>query len=120
MCIRDRLNVLAGLQPPTAGSVYYHDEPLQKPRAEISVILQEFGLFPWKNAAQNVELPLILKKVPAKERQKALHEIMEQLDIWQVRSQYPGQLSGGQRQRVAIARALIQKPEILLMDERCV
>lgn len=111
------LNVLAGLQTPTAGSVYYHDELLQKPRAEISVILQEFGLFPWKSAAQNVELPLVLKKVPAQERQEAVRQIMEQLDIWRVRSQFPGQLSGGQRQRVAIARALIQKPEILLLDE---
>lgn len=111
------LNVLAGLQLPTEGEVYYHRMPLRRPRAEISIILQEFGLFPWKSAAQNVELPLVLKKTAAKERQIAVEQIMQQLAIWQVRDQYPGQLSGGQRQRVAIARALIQKPEILLMDE---
>ena len=111
------LNVLAGLLPPTEGGVYYHAEPLKRPRAEISVILQEFGLFPWKSAAQNVELPLILKRIAAGERKQKVSQIMQELAIWQQRDLYPGQLFGGQRQRVAIARALIQQPEILLMDE---
>lgn len=111
------LNVLAGLLPPSEGRVYYYAEPLKQPRAEISVILQEFGLFPWKSAAQNVELPLILKGMVAGERKQRVREIMQEMAIWQQRDLYPGQLSGGQRQRVAIARALIQEPEILLMDE---
>lgn len=111
------LNILASLQKPTAGCVFYRGEKLNKPREEISVILQDFGLFPWKNAADNVALPLVLKHIPAKKRQRAVQDMMEQLDIWQGRHLYPGELSGGQRQRVAIARALISQPEILLLDE---
>lgn len=111
------LNMLAGLLKPTSGKVFYANECLRGPHREISVILQEFGLFPWKTVAQNAVLPLILQNIPKKQQAVAVQSVLQQLGIWEQRDQYPGQLSGGQRQRVAIARALIQQPKILLMDE---
>ena len=61
------LHVLAGLQTVTSGSVQYQGAAHTKPHGEISVILQEYGLFPWKTVEQNVGLPLELQKVPKKE-----------------------------------------------------
>lgn len=55
------LHLLAGLQQPNSGQVLYQNQPLQRPHGEISVILQEYGLFPWKTVEQNIALPLLLQ-----------------------------------------------------------
>lgn len=111
------LHLLAGLQQPNSGQVLYQNQLLQKPHGEISVILQEYGLFPWKTVEQNIALPLLLQKCTKAERQQRTAQMMEQLQLAEHRKKYPAQLSGGQRQRVAIARALIAQPKVLLMDE---
>jgi len=111
------LHVLAGLQSVTSGSVQYQGAAHTKPHGEISVILQEYGLFPWKTVAQNVALPLELQKVPKKEIQARVNELLVQMQLHEHSKKFPSQLSGGQRQRVAIARALIAQPKVLLMDE---
>ena len=111
------LHVLAGLQTVTSGSVQYQGVAHTKPHGEISVILQEYGLFPWKTVEQNVGLPLELQKVPKKEIKTRVNEMLAQLQLYEHGRKYPSELSGGQRQRVAIARALIAQPKVLLMDE---
>lgn len=111
------LYLLSGLLLPNKGDIFYNGKPLKGPSNEIAVILQEYGLFPWKTVAKNVELPLILHKMPSKERKERVNAILSQMDLWGQRQKFPAQLSGGQRQRVAIARALIQSPNVLLMDE---
>lgn len=111
------LHVMAGLLPPTRGAVYYQHKPLEKPHEEISVILQDYGLFPWKTVAQNIALPLVIKKVPKKQIHDLLQPCMDKLGLQKHGHKFPGQLSGGERQRVAIARALVTRPKVLLMDE---
>ncbi len=111
------LHLLAGLQTATSGTVQYQGHTLTKPHEEISVILQEYGLFPWKTVEQNVALPLVLKKLPKAEIKERVHTLLTQLQLQEHSKKFPSELSGGQRQRVAIARALIAQPKVLLMDE---
>lgn len=111
------LSMLAGLLRPTVGSVAIEGDEVTAPRLSTSLILQQHGLFPWKNALKNVELGLTLRGIETRRRRRIARELMEELGIWDVRDSYPGQLSGGQRQRVAIARALATDPDLLLMDE---
>lgn len=111
------LHLLAGLNTPISGQVLYQNQPLTKPHGEISVILQEYGLFPWKTVEQNVVLPLVLQRKPKAEIKQRTMELLKQLQLEEHAKKFPAQLSGGQRQRVAIARALIAQPKVLLMDE---
>lgn len=111
------LYLLAGLTGPTAGTVSISGKPLSGIRQETSLILQQHGLFPWKNAYDNASLGLTLRHVDPDERLKTTRRLMEEMGIWEVRESYPAQLSGGQRQRVAISRSLASGPDLLLMDE---
>lgn len=111
------LYLLAGLSQPTAGDVLVSGAPLTSVRRETSLILQQHGLFPWKNAFANAALGLTLRNAKKKETRERTGNLLKKLGIWDVRSSYPAQLSGGQRQRVAIARSLATDPDLLLMDE---
>ena len=111
------LHLLAGLQNPVSGQVLYKQQPHTKPHEEISVILQEYGLFPWKTVEQNVALPLVLQKKPKSEIHDRTLILLKQLQLEEHAKKFPSQLSGGQRQRVTIARALLAQPKVLLMDE---
>lgn len=111
------LYLLAGLLTPTEGSVYINGEKVIGPRNEMALILQDHGLFPWKNVYANAELGLLLKNVNKEKRQREVMSLLDRFGLIEHLDKYPTQLSGGQRQRVAIARALAQRPQILLMDE---
>ena len=109
------LQILGGLIK--SEGVFFGDEKLSSPRPEIQIILQEYGLFPWKTVEQNVGLPLLFsgeKKIKIKEK---VNDILHEFGLEKYMENYPGELSGGQRQRVAIARAMITNPQVLLMDE---
>lgn len=83
----------------------------------IGFIFQSFNLISFKNAVENVELPLFYQGVSRKKRHTLAMEYLERLGLKDWADHYPNELSGGQKQRVAIARALITKPQMILSDE---
>lgn len=83
----------------------------------IGFVFQAFNLLPFKNAVENVSLPLYYQKVPRRERNRIAHEYLERVGLADRVHHMPNELSGGQKQRVAIARALISNPRVILADE---
>jgi len=83
----------------------------------LGFVFQSFNLLPFKNAAENVALPLYYQGVGRKERNRRAEEYLDLVGLSDRRTFMPNQLSGGQKQRVAIARALVGKPKVILTDE---
>lgn len=111
------LYVLGGLLPSTEGRVLVAGEPVRGPRNGTAMILQDYGLLPWKTVWENVILGLVIRRAPRYRWQERVEGILRELDLWEFRHHFPAQLSGGQRQRVAIGRALALDADLLLMDE---
>lgn len=110
------LHALAGLLSPTGGEVLIEGEPVRGPRERTALILQDYGLFPWKTVWANAALGLQIRgRLPGGRHR--VDALLRELGLWELRDRFPAQLSGGQRQRVAIARALALDPDLLLMDE---
>lgn len=110
------LNVLAGLNQEYQGKVLLNGQEPARSR-EAALILQEYGLLPWKTVWDNVRLGLQIKGISKGETAQRAEKILDRLGLLSLRKRFPTQLSGGQRQRVAIARSLILEPKLLLMDE---
>jgi putative ABC transport system ATP-binding protein len=83
----------------------------------LGFVFQSFNLLPFKNAVENVALPLYYQGVGRKERNARAEEYLEMVGLSDRKTFMPNQLSGGQKQRVAIARALVCKPKVILADE---
>ncbi|MCL6446761.1 MAG: ABC transporter ATP-binding protein [Armatimonadetes bacterium] len=111
------LYILAGLLPPRGGRVLINGERPLPGRRATSLILQEYGLLPWKTVWDNVVLGLVIRRLPAGEIRRKGEKVLKEMGLWELRRRYPAELSGGQRQRVAIARSLATEPDLLLMDE---
>lgn len=109
------LLAIAGLLPPTTGTITFKNRPLSAPERKIALVLQHYGLFPWKTVGANITLGARLQRIEMPE--KRLRTVKKELDIEGLDHLYPAQLSGGQRQRVALARALLLNPLLLLLDE---
>lgn len=105
------LFLLAGLLKPTAGTVRVAD------RSRTGVILQHYGLLPWKSVAANIALGLRLQGADRERTRAQVDELLVEMDLAAFADHFPGQLSGGMQQRVALARALATEPRLLLMDE---
>ena len=120
------LNMLAGLEKPTSGEIVILDKHIENMsesarirfrRQYIGFVFQSYNLMPQYTAVENVELPLMLRGIGKRERQKQALAVMEQVGIVSHAEHKPSELSGGQQQRVGIARALITKPPIIFADE---
>jgi sulfonate transport system ATP-binding protein len=103
------LNLVAGLDEPTSGSVATSSRP--------ALMFQDPALFPWLTVRANVELPMRLAGVGKRQRRRRADELLDSVHLGGFGSKRPHQLSGGMRQRAAMARAFAQRAEILLMDE---
>ena len=114
------LRIIGGFLQPTSGDVLFdgvriNDVPPHKRR--INTVFQKYALFPHLNVFENVAFGLRIAKVPQKEVEQRVTEMLEIVSLKGFEKRKPDQLSGGQQQRVAIARALVNRPVVLLLDE---
>ncbi len=120
------LNLIGCIDVPSEGRIHFGESDtgasssraLSTLRAQnIGFVFQTFNLLPVLTARENVEYPLQLLNLPAKERLERARGALDRVGILEFADHRPDQLSGGQRQRVAIARALVKKPQLILADE---
>lgn len=120
------MNIIGCLDKPTSGEYLFkgiHVESLNLNqmailrRNYIGFVFQGFNLLGRTSALENVELPLVYRKIPAKTREKLALEALDKVGLSSVVKHTPAELSGGQQQRVAIARAIVTNPLVLLADE---
>lgn len=114
------LRLMAGLEAPSSGSICVDGQPIDGTSLERSVVFQDYGLFPWMSAGENIVLAL-RQRFPEKSKaecrdiaRRALREVGLKDEVF---GKYPKSLSGGMKQRCAIARSFSMNPPILLMDE---
>jgi NitT/TauT family transport system ATP-binding protein len=111
------LNIAAGFEPPTTGSIAVDGVPIRVPGWQNTMIFQDYALFPWMDVSQNIAFGLEMKGLPAHKRQEFTRHYIDLVGLDGFENKFPHQLSGGMRQRVAIARSLAVQPHLLLMDE---
>ena len=120
------LNLIAGLDRPSSGTITCSgrridsmtDGQLAQWRASaVGFVFQSYNLIPVLTAAENVELPLLLSRLPRAERGKRAETALRVVGLAERGKHYPRQLSGGQEQRVAIARAIVNDPQLIVADE---
>jgi len=120
------MNMIGCLDSPTSGEYLFNGINVEKlnrnqmaliRRNYLGFVFQSFNLLGRTSALENVELPLIYRKVPVKQRGKIALEALDKVGLKSVADHTPAELSGGQQQRVAIARAIVTNPLVLLADE---
>ena len=111
------LRALHGLIALERGRVLLGGQPVTRPRPDVAMVFQHFGLFPWKTVFANVAYGLELAGLPELERRRRVARYIEMVGLTGFERSFPYQLSGGMQQRVGLARALAMEPRVLLMDE---
>lgn len=120
------LNILSGIDKPTSGQVKIHNENivgLSKNdmaifrRINLGLIFQDYNLIEGLTLEENIELPLLLQKIPIEEINIRTQQLMKIFNIYEIKNKYPYYVSGGQQQRTAACRALVTNPAVLLADE---
>ena len=115
------LRIIAGLLAPTSGHVRFHGQTIVGPDPERVLIFQQYALFPWATARENLEFGLRLshnrKKAAFEDIRKMANSLLDGVGLSEFGEYYSKNLSGGMQQRIALARALALSPDLLLMDE---
>ena len=119
------LRTLNLLELPTAGKIFFGNDEITSPKANVNLhrqkmgmVFQQFNLFPHMTVLKNLTLaPMKLLKKSKEEAEKTALELLDRVGLKDRAGAYPSQLSGGQKQRVAIVRALAMEPEVMLFDE---
>ncbi|MEU0303116.1 ABC transporter ATP-binding protein [Streptomyces sp. NPDC006175] len=120
------LSCVAGLETPDSGTirvgdqVFFDGTPHRTVPPEgrnLGLVFQSYALWPHMTIAENLALPLKLRKVTKEERRRLIDDALAKVDMAHLRDRYPHQLSGGQQQRVALARGIVYSPGVLLLDE---
>ncbi len=114
------LRLIAGLETLSDGRILFDDRVVNDvpPRERnISMVFQNYALFPHMKASENIGFPLAVRNLPKNEIDKRVREVAELLKIKSLLGRKPRELSGGEQQRVALGRAIVRNPDVLLMDE---
>jgi len=120
------MNLIAGLDRPSAGSIYVEGKDLAKMnslqlaqyrRHTVGMVFQSFNLIPTMTMAENVELPMRFAEIDRDQRDARVKDALEKVGLSKRAGHRPSELSGGEQQRTAIARALVNNPHLLLADE---
>ena len=120
------LNLIGCIDRPTSGRIHIHGVDTttlnaagttKLRREKIGFVFQTFNLIPVFTAAENVEYPLLVQQIPARERKQRVAEALESVGLSARAQHRPDLLSGGERQRVAVARAIVHRPALVLADE---
>ena len=114
------LNMIAGLESPTAGEVWFDDRnvtAVPPERRDIAMVFQTYALYPHMSVFDNIAFGLKMRGVPTEERKRLVHAAAKTMEIEHLLDRKPRALSGGQRQRVALARAIVRDPGVFLLDE---
>ena len=111
------LKMLAGLLPPTSGSITLAGSQVLGTRKDVGMVFQNAILLPWRTIIENVMLPAEVLKMDRRAALQRAQELLETVGLAGFGDKYPSELSGGMQQRAAICRALLHDPAILLMDE---
>jgi NitT/TauT family transport system ATP-binding protein len=111
------LNLIAGFETPSAGSIFVDKEEVCGPSPDRAVVFQQAALFPWLSVFDNIVLGVKCRGVPRQDYVPRAERLIKEVGLGGFEKHYPYQLSGGMQQRVQIARALLAEPQVLLMDE---
>lgn len=111
------LNILAGVLRPDAGWINWGEEFPAGKRPVTGLVLQNYGLFPWKTVWHNTLLAMDIQGIAPAEKRLRAERVLREMDLLPFKDYFPDRLSGGQRQRVALARAFAAQPTLMLLDE---
>ena len=114
------MRLVAGLEDITDGEIKIGDEivnDVDPRKRDVSMVFQNYSLFPHMTVRNNIAYPLKMKKIPSSEHDKLINDVSTLVELQDLLHRKPAELSGGQRQRVALARAIVRQPRVFLMDE---
>ncbi len=114
------LRIITGFESPSSGTIRYDDNIINNiipQKRDFGIVFQSYALFPNMTVAQNIAFGPQMRRMPQKEIDKRIDEILQLVGLTEWKTHYPAQLSGGQQQRVALGRAIAIKPRVLLLDE---
>jgi NitT/TauT family transport system ATP-binding protein len=109
--------MLAGLLSITSGTIRVDGQVVRGPHSDIGIVFQSPVLLKWRSVLDNVLFPVDILRLPRKQYLQRAEELLQLVDLWEFRNEYPRVLSGGMQQRVSLCRSLIHDPSLLVMDE---